>query len=153
MDCFKSEKSQIDKRIHEVHSQLEELGVRGKIMNDKLHKVKNGLKSPRVDSRLLLGTPKTREDIEEDVKSIKDELDAYYEKASILIGDLTLILTQIGYEFGEPSLIVVTKLSVSGHLEQLFRGKDLSYMSSLTPLLSLFCGWSPEERSPAIVSA
>ena len=97
MDCFRSEKTQLDKRIHEVVPQLQDLASTGQIIAESLHKVKNALKSPGVEGRVLFGSQRSKEDVQLDVKRIKKELDLYSEKASILVGDLVVILTQIGY--------------------------------------------------------
>jgi hypothetical protein len=110
MDMFRSEKTQIDDRIHEVVPQLEDLGCRGNIINKNLHKVKNAVKSPKSLGGGLFGSEKSKDEIEYDLKAIKGELDVYGEKASILIGDLTVILTQIGYRCHRRVLIVGTKL-------------------------------------------
>ena len=109
MDMFRSEKSQIDKRIPEVLPQLQDLASRGQIIAGSLHKVKNAVKSPRVEGRFLFGLDKSKEGVEEDLKSIKSELDVYGEKASILVGDLTVILTQIGYPCHRRVLIIGTR--------------------------------------------
>ena len=99
MDMFRSEKTQIDKRIPEVLPQLDDLGQRGKIISERLHKVKNAVKYPKAKGGSLFGSEKSRDEVEYDLKAIKGELDVYGEKASILVGDLTVILTQIGYSF------------------------------------------------------
>jgi len=95
MDMFRSEKTQIDKRLPEVHPKLEDLGQRGKIIAEKLHEIKNAVKYPRVKGHVFFGSEKSKDEVEVEAKNTKCELDVYGEKASILVGDLTVILTQI----------------------------------------------------------
>jgi hypothetical protein len=97
MDMFRSEKSQLDTRIPEVLPKLEDLGQRGHSVALKLHEIVNALKHPKSQGGQLFKSDKSNEEIKYDLEAVKGILDVYGEKASILIGDLTVILTQIGY--------------------------------------------------------
>jgi len=138
MDMFRNEKTQIEKKIYQVVPQLEDLGCRGNIINKNLHKVKNAVKSPKSLGGGLFGSGMSKDEVEYDLKAIKGELDVYGEKASILIGDLTAILTQIGYRCHQHVLIVGTRRLSSGPLGPRFQEEHLVYMFSRTPL-SLLC--------------
>ena len=103
---FRSEKSQIQKRIPEVQPKLEDLGQRGQQVALKLHDLVNALKDHKSQGTSQFGSSKSEEDVKYDLNAVKGELDVYGEKASILIGDLTVILTQIGYPDSRHSLSV-----------------------------------------------
>jgi len=104
MDMFRSQKSQIDSRIDEVLPKLEDLGQRGHGVAVKLHEVLNALKQSKSQSGELFGSGKGKEEVKYGLEGVKGELDVYGEKASILIGDLTVILTQIGYGSRLPAI-------------------------------------------------
>lgn len=106
MDMFRSEKSQLDKRIPEVLPKLEGLGQHGHLVAVKLFEVVDALKHPKSQDAGFLGSGKNKEEVKCDLQAVKGELDVYGEKASILIGDLTVILTQIGYAH-HPRLLII----------------------------------------------
>jgi hypothetical protein len=96
MDIFQNEQTRVEKRIHEVVPQLEGVALRGRIIMEELHKIKNALKHPSSAGNDLFGSDKESEGSSK-FEVIKNELEVYAEKSSALITDLTKILTDIRF--------------------------------------------------------
>jgi hypothetical protein len=97
MDIFQSEQARVEKRIDEVVSQLQDIGLRGQFINKKLYTLRNALKYPDHARRSVLELGESEKESNDSFAEIKAELLAYAEKSSILIQDLTKILTEIRY--------------------------------------------------------
>src|SRR5208282_3825209 len=97
MDIFQIERACVHRRIDEVIPQLEDIGVRGSIINEKLHTLRNALQSPEFSGLKIFGSGMDTEDVSDKFGTIKNELDAYAENSSIMIQELTKMLTEIRY--------------------------------------------------------
>jgi hypothetical protein len=95
MDIFQNEQVRIEKRIPEVVQQLEDIGIRGKIIGQQLHELRNALKYTESSERKLFGSEIKTEEVKLKFDVIKSELDAYSENSAILFKDLTKILTEV----------------------------------------------------------
>jgi hypothetical protein len=97
MDIFKNEETRVAEKFDLVIPQLEDVAQRGQIIADNIHRVRNALTFPKSGGHSLFGSQIPREDIEEKLENIKNELDGYATKSKAVIDHVTKILTEIRY--------------------------------------------------------
>lgn len=95
MQFLESEESQVERKIVGLLPQLEDLGSRGKVIAEELHVLTNALKYPKSGGYDLLGSEKDHSVIESRIEEIRNELHSYADKSSLLIEELSKMLTDI----------------------------------------------------------
>ena len=71
--------------------------ARGRIIAEDLHIIKNAIKYPDSLGHKLIGSGLHPDDVSDKFGKVRNELDVYAEKSSIVIKELTKILTEIRY--------------------------------------------------------
>jgi hypothetical protein len=128
MDIFLSEQTRVDKRIDEVGPQLVDIALQGRLVSIELHKVKNALKLPRSMEHNFLGS-EISEDVSGKFVEIKNEFDVYAEKSSIVIKDLTKILTEIRHPASVISSFKEQHFNSMDSRNSMFRQKSVTIPS------------------------
>ena len=97
MDIFQSEQARVEDRIDEVIPLLEDVATRGRMIAGDLHIIKNAIKYPNSLDHKVIGSGLHPDDVSHKFGKVKNELDVYAEKSSIVIKELTKIITEIRY--------------------------------------------------------
>lgn len=96
MNIFRNEETRVAEKIDVVVPRFEAVGQRGRIIADKLHRIRNVLDFPKSSKgHTLLGSDLCAKDVGLELDELKNELDDYAEEAKVVIGDVTNILTEI----------------------------------------------------------
>ena len=97
MYIFQTEQARVDDRIDEVIPLLEDVATLGRIIAGDLHIIKNAIKYPDSLGNKLIGSGLHPDDVSDKFGKVRNELDVYAEKSSIVITELKKILTEIRY--------------------------------------------------------
>ena len=99
MDIFQSEQARVEDRIDDVIPLLEDVAARGRIIAEDLHIIKNAIKYPDSLGHKFIGSGLHTDDMSDKLGTVRNELDVYAEKSSVVIKELTKMLTEIRYNF------------------------------------------------------